>query len=203
MVTTKHRTPALRSLVGFFATALCAPVALGTFVLVGPLQSSTAWAAAKETKAAAKTAWVDMQAAILQTEEGKAAKARIEKEAEGKRNTLLSQQQELKKLDDEFQEKQAVLSEADKVAKTRDFQSKLQKLREAQMGFEQEVRGKEMKETQKIFQNLAEIVEEIAKKKGYEMIFERNAGALLYAARIDDITAEAVQMYNQKYKVKK
>ena len=62
-------------------------------------------------------AFVDMQAAILQTEEGKNAKAKIEKEAESKRQDILNQEKDLKKLDDEFQAQQAVLSDDAKKSK--------------------------------------------------------------------------------------
>lgn len=150
-----------------------------------------------------KLAFVDMQAAILQTEEGKQAKTKIEKEAEDKRTSLVNQQNELKKLDEEMQAQSAVLSEEAKATKQKDFQAKVQNLRTAQMSFEQEVRAKEMQETQKIFQNLSKVIDEVAKKKGYDLVFERGAGALLYASKIEDITPEVVNAYNSKHKVKK
>jgi outer membrane protein len=69
---------------------------------------------------------VDVQAAILQTNEGKAAREKIEKEVSQKRQELLNQQNALKKMQEEFQSQQAVLSEADKQAKQKDFQAKVQ-----------------------------------------------------------------------------
>ena len=148
-----------------------------------------------------KPAFVDMQSAILQTEEGKLAKGKIEKEAEAKRQEILNQEKDLKKLDDEFQAQSSVLSEEAKRNKQTEFQAKLQKLQAARLGFEQEVRQKEMQETQKIFQNLTSIIDEVAKKKGYDMVFERGAGAVLYAAKIDDLTGEIVSLYNSRHKV--
>lgn len=147
--------------------------------------------------------YVDMQAAILQTEEGKAAKSKIEKEAEDKRKDLLNQQGELKKLDEEMQAQSAVLSEEVKVTKQKELQTKYQGFRNAQMAFEQEVRQKEMQETQKIFQNLSKVIDDVAKKKNLDLVFERGAGALLYASKIEDITPEVVSAYNSKHKVKK
>lgn len=164
------------------------------------LASTTAFA---DKFANMKLGVVDMQSAILQTEEGKAAKAKIEKEAEDKRKDLLSQQNELKKLDEELQAQSAVLSEEAKSTKQKDFQAKYQNFRTAQMNFEQEVRGKEMQETQKIIQNLSKVVDEIAKKRKFDLVFERNAGALLYASKIEDITPEVVATYNSRHKVKK
>lgn len=148
-------------------------------------------------------AYLDMQSAILQTEEGKAAKGKIEKEAEDKRKGLVSQQNELKKLDEELQAQSAILSEDAKASKQRDFQTKLQNFRTAQMNFEQEVRGKEMQETQKIYQKLIQVVNDIAKKKNIDLVFERGAGALIYAASADDITKDVVTAYNAKFKASK
>lgn len=147
---------------------------------------------------AAKHAFVDMQTAILQTEEGKKAKANIEKEAESKRSKLLAQQNDLKKLDEEYQAQQSVLSEEAKATKQKDFQNKLQGLRQAQMNFEQEVRAKEAQETQKIIQKLAATVEEVAKKKGFDLVFEKGSGAVVYASNIVDITPEVVASFNAK-----
>ena len=159
--------------------------------------------AAGAAKASMRFAFVDMQAAILQTEEGKNAKAKIEKEAESKRQDILNQEKDLKKLDDEFQAQQAVLSDDAKKSKQTEFQGKFQKLQGARMQFEQDVRQKEMQETQKIFQNLTSVIDDVAKRKGYDMVFERGAGAVLYAAKIDDITSDVVTSYNSKHKAAK
>lgn len=202
-----------------FAGSLVAPVLAPVLVLVAGLavsprevfaQGSSAAPAASNAaapsaggRATLRFAFVDMQAAILQTDEGKNAKSKIEKEAEAKRQDILNQEKELKKLDDEFQAQQAVLSEDAKRAKQTEFQGKFQKLQSARMQFEQEVRQKEMQETQKIFQNLTSVIDDVAKRKGYDMVFERGAGAVLYAAKIDDLTNDVVASYNIKHKAGK
>ncbi|NBO37393.1 OmpH family outer membrane protein [bacterium] len=152
---------------------------------------------------ATRVALIDFQVAILQTEEGKAAKAKIEKELDSRKKELLTQQTELKKMEDDFEAKRSVLSEDEKGARTRDLQAKLMAFQRSQMALEQEVRQKEMQETQKIFQNLSGLVEEYAKKNSFDLVFEKGAGAVLYVAHGSDITADIVGLYNQRYKVKK
>jgi outer membrane protein len=139
---------------------------------------------------------VDMQKAILQTEEGKAAKVKIEKDAQSKRDALIKQQDDLNALGQEFQSQQSVLSDESKLERQKEIQSKMQALRTAQISFEQEVRRKEMEETQKIIESLQKIIDEMSRKKGYDFVFERNAGALLYAPSVEDITDEVVKLYN-------
>ena len=153
-------------------------------------------------KASLEIAFVDMQAAILQTEEGKAAKVKIEKDAQAKRDALIKQQDDLNTLGQEFQAQQSVLSEETKLEKQKEIQNKMQSLRTAQMSFEQEVRRKEMEETQKIIETLQKIIDEVAKKKGYELVFERGSGALLYASAIQDITSDVVKIFNDRSKMK-
>jgi outer membrane protein len=150
-----------------------------------------------------RVALIDFQVAILQTEEGKAAKAKIEKEVEARKKELLAQQQELKKLEDDFEAKRAVLSEDEKNKSARDLQAKFMGFQRSQMNLDQEVRQKEMQETQKIFQKLSVLVEEYAKKHNFDLVFEKGAGAVLYIAQNSDITGDIVTLYNARHKVKK
>jgi len=193
------------SLLSRVSRGVCSVVALAV-VFCGPLTSSVEAAPAQAAKPgvnATRVALIDFQVAILQTEEGKAAKAKIEKELDSRKKELLAQQAELRKLEDDFEAKRSVLSESDKSAKTRDLQAKLMAFQRSQMALEQEVRQKEMQETQKIFQNLSVLVQEYAKKNSFDLVFEKGAGAVLYVARGSDITSDIVTLYNQRHKVKK
>lgn len=184
--------------------SLCQIASVVTLVAVPALTSEAQ--AAPATKAgvsANRVALIDFQVAILQTDEGKSAKAKIEKEVDSRKKELLTQQQELKKLEDDFEAKRAVLSEDEKGSRARDLQAKFMAFQRSQMTLDQEVRQKEMQETQKIFQKLSSIVEEYAKKHNYDLVFEKGAGAVLYIAQNSDITADIVTLYNQRHKVKK
>jgi outer membrane protein len=181
------------------ALAWCAVAGASGFTLAtGLIFIPSAAHAAPAPAASSKIniAMVDMQSAILQTEEGKAAKVKIEKEAQSKRDALIKQQEDLNNLGQEFQAQQSVLSEESKLEKQKEIQTKMQALRTSQMTFEQEVRRKEMEETQKIIETLQKIIDEVSRKKGYELVFERGSGALLYASAVDDITGEVVKIYN-------
>lgn len=185
-------------------TKLGLGLAVASVTLIASQQSaSAAPLVAKPGVNATRVALIDFQVAILQTEEGKSAKAKIERELDSRKKELLSQQSELKKIEDDFDAKRSVLSEDEKASKTRDLQTKLMAFQRSQMALEQEVRQKEMQETQKIFQNLSALVEEYAKKNNFDLVFEKGAGAVLYVARGSDITADIVGLYNQRHKVKK
>jgi outer membrane protein len=189
-----------RGLSGFGLWAVV--LALGISMDFGQIWSSQVAMGAEAPAAPAAAsvklsiAVIDMQKAILQTEEGKAAKVKIEKDAQSKRDALIKQQDDLNALGQEFQSQQSVLSDESKLERQKEIQSKMQALRTAQISFEQEVRRKEMEETQKIIESLQKIIDEMSRKKGYDFVFERNAGALLYAPSVEDITDEVVKLYN-------
>jgi len=145
---------------------------------------------------------VDVQNAILLTDEGKSQREKIEKEFTEKREVLAKQEQQLKKMSDDFSVQQSILSEADKQTKQKDFQAKVQQFQKDQMNFEQEARQKESAALQGIFQNMQKEVQTIAKKKSLDMVVDKSAGVLLYAANPVDITDEVVKSYNEHFKAK-
>jgi len=173
-----------------------------SFLSLFSLLSLPALAEATAVNASQQVAVIDMQGAILQTDEGKVAKAKLEKEVTQKRQDLSKQEAQLKKMQNDFQAQQAVLSEADKQARSKEFQTKLQAFQQSQLNFEQEARQKEATELQKIFVNLQTEINKLAKQKGYEMVFDKSAGVLLYAKNVVDVTTDVVTMYNKDYKAK-
>ncbi|NBX18140.1 MAG: OmpH family outer membrane protein [Proteobacteria bacterium] len=201
----EHRA-ALKSVVfsRIFKSIAISAVSVGfAFACISAASAKAAGSSARSAATANRVALIDFQVAILQTEEGKAAKAKIEKEVEARKKELLSQQQELKKLEEDFEAKRAVLSEDEKNKSARDLQAKFMAFQRSQMNLDQEVRQKEMQETQKIFQKLSALVEEYAKKHSFDLVFEKGAGAVLYIAQNSDITGDIVTLYNARHKVKK
>jgi outer membrane protein len=144
---------------------------------------------------------VNVQTAILQTNEGKAAKSKIEKEAEKDRQDILSKQNQLKKMEEEFQAQQSILSDSDKMAKQKEFQAKLQDYQKSQMSFEQKTRSKELAATQEIYQKITNIVKKTRKLEKCSLALDSGAGVLLDADDVTDITNKTVEKYNSEYKV--
>lgn len=149
-----------------------------------------------------RVALVDVQNAILQTNEGKAQREKIEKEFNEKRQNLANQEKQLKKMNDDFLVQQSILSEADKQNKQKEFQMKLQQYQQDQMAFEQDARQKESAALQSIFANMQKEIQKIAKQKSYDMVFDKSAGVLLYTVNPIDITDDVVKQYNTDFKVK-
>jgi outer membrane protein len=156
-----------------------------------------------ETLKGLKIAYLNLQQAIIETNEGKSARENLDREAKKRHEVLAKQEKEIRQLSEDFQSQSAVLTENAKNEKQRDLQKKYEDFQQARVSFENEFREREQKETGKILEKMLVIVEEYSKKSGIDLVFEQGTGALLYAAKIQDITTEIVAEFNKKHSVKK
>ena len=151
----------------------------------------------KSESSSMKVALIDIQAAILQTDEGKKAKINLEKDVEKKKKELHEKQNELKKLEEEYQAQQSILSDSDKMMKQKNFQEKLQSFQQSQVKMEQDMRQKEAEISQNIYKGLNSTIDQISKKNDYDFVFDKSSGVIQYAKKVDDITNEVIQVYNK------
>jgi len=147
-----------------------------------------------------KYAVVDMQDVILNVDEGKTARADLEKEIKEKEKDLQKQKEELDKMNDEWKSKASLLSEEARMNKQKEFQEKFLSLRNAEMEFQSNIKRKEQKATQAIAVKVAGLVEKIAKERGIEAVFESNSAGLLYLQEPVDLTKDVVDRYSKEAK---
>jgi len=145
--------------------------------------------------AEAKYGIVDMQSVILTVEEGKQARADLEKEIKAKEGDLAKKKEELDKLNKEWQGKAALLTEEARLTKQKEFQEKFLAFRNEEMAFQQDIKRKEQKATQGIAMKVAGLVEKMAGEKKLEAVFETNSAGLLYLANPVDMTKEVIERY--------
>lgn len=163
--------------------------------LSGLTSSLIAVTAQVQAKDNSKFAVIDMQAVILNVDEGKAARSELEAEIKKKEAEFAKQKAELDKMNEEWKGQAAVLSESARMKKQQEFQEKFLELRNAEMGFQQDIKRREQKATQKIAMGVAKLVEDISKAKGYEAVFETNSAGLLYLKDPVDLTKDVIAAY--------
>lgn len=146
---------------------------------------------------AAKYGIIDMQAIILNVEDGKTARADLEKEIKGKEGEFTKRREELDKLNKDWQGQAALMSEEARMAKQKDFQEKFMSLRNDEGAFRDDVKRKEQKATQAIAAKVEGLVQKMAKDKGLEVVFEVNSAGLLYINQPVDITKEVIDAYGK------
>ncbi len=165
-----------------------------TLAVVLPLTLSTL------AKADLKVAYVDLQRALVEVEEGRAAKKRLQTLLEGKQKEIDKEQDGLKK-EKELLEKQAsAMNQETLVQKQTDLQKKLFELAQKWEKGKQEMATKERTELQAIFQKMDPIIAQIAQREGFTMVFEKTDSGLVYAPASLDLTNELVRLYNDKNK---
>ncbi len=157
-------------------------------------------AKAGETMKGLRVGFINVQQAVLQTSEGKAARDAIDKDAKKKHEELARDEQDIKRLSDDFQAQFSVMPDSAKAEKQKELQKRYDAFQRARMEFEQVFRDREQQEIGKILNKMLAILDEYSKKNGFDFVFEQGTGSLLYASKIEDITAEIVSEYNKKHK---
>jgi outer membrane protein len=147
---------------------------------------------------AAKYGIIDMQAVILNVDEGKQARADLEKKIKAKESEFVKRREELDKMNKDFQGQSALLSEEARLNKQKEFQEKFLALRNDEMAFRDSVKQDEQKATQGIAAKVEGMVKKLAAEKGLEVVFEINNAGLLYLAQPVDLTKDVISAYGKK-----
>lgn len=141
---------------------------------------------------------VDMQQVILSVEEGKQARAQLEAEIKTKEAELQKSKEELDKMNNEWKNQAALLSEDARMKKQQEFQEKFLSLRNAEMEFQASIKRKEQKATQQIAVKVSQVVDTLAKAKKLVAVFETNSAGLLYLESPVDLTQEVITEYGKR-----
>lgn len=152
--------------------------------------------AASTASAQVKIGYVDLQRALNEVDEGKAAKARLKSDFAEKQKKLDAGQTEVKKLKEDL-EGNPMLSDEVKRQKAMVLQQKMYELQQLYFNLQQELSQKEAEATKKIFDKMGDIIQKIGKEKGYDLILEKNESRVLYAKSGMDLTDELIRRFNK------
>jgi outer membrane protein len=169
----------LRSLVSTVAIALS---------LVLPV------AAAAQT--APKLAYVDYQRVLLEVDEGKAAKARLQQWLESRQKEIDREQEALRKEQELLQKQASALSEEVRTQRATELQKKVMALGQKYEGSRAEAANKERQEMEPIVAKIDQIIGRIAQRDGLSMVFEKRDSGIVFALAQLDLTNEVVRTYN-------
>ncbi len=147
-----------------------------------------------------KIAIVDMQKALNMCEAGKVAKARLQKKFEKMKKDLDARQKELEKLKQELEKQSLMLSLDAKRDKEREYKRKLRDFQDLYQDYKQEMTRAEYEAIQPILRDLKRIAEEIRKKEGYLVVFEKNSAGIICYEHGIDITDKVIKLYNAEWK---
>ncbi|MCC6998153.1 MAG: OmpH family outer membrane protein [Deltaproteobacteria bacterium] len=145
---------------------------------------------------AQKIGYVDLRKALDKTAAGVAAKARVKAVFDKKQAELRNKEDELRKLKLDYDKQLSLLKPAAAAAKEKEIMQRYVELQEVYVKLQREVSTKEVEMLKDIFAAAKKIIDEIAVRDGYVMIFEKTESSLLYAAPGIEITDEVILRMN-------
>jgi outer membrane protein len=177
---TASRMNLLRRIV--LASALALPLAL----TVAPARA--------EGAAPMKVAVVDVQRAVMQTEDGLRAQATLKKLFDSRQQELNKKQTDLQKQKDELEKQQKVMSKEAFQKRAEEWQKQMMDLQQIFLEYNKELEKKQKELTDPVFEKVMAIVKRMAARDGYDLIVDKQTVAFFRADL--DLTDQLIQMYN-------
>ncbi len=147
-----------------------------------------------------KVAVVDLQRALQETEEGRDAKAKLQKLFKERQTALDKKQNELKTMKEDIEKQKSVLSRPALQKRLEDYQQSFIELQTQYGQFQQEIAQKEGLLTQGIIDRMQKIMQRIGQAEGYDLVLERNEGGVIWSPSHSDLTDRLIQLYNKEKK---
>lgn len=147
-----------------------------------------------------KAAYVDIQRAVQEVDEGKAAKARLQKMADEKQKAFEKEQNQLKAELEAYTRQKAAMDDKVAAQKEGELQKKMFEFQQRAEKLRTELAESERKELGTIFPKLETLLGQIAQREGLTMVFDRSSSGLAWAPPSLDLTNELIRMYNAQFK---
>jgi outer membrane protein len=146
-----------------------------------------------------KIGYVDLQKAVSEVDEGKAARAQLKHEFDEKQKKLDEKEAELKRLQGDFEKQAMVLSEQAKKEKGEALERKFGEAQALLRQLQQELAGRERELMNALFEKMGQIVKEMAEAEGFTYVLEKSQAGIMFAPPSMDLTNELVRKYNARY----
>jgi outer membrane protein len=153
-------------------------------------------------RAESKVAFVDINRALNETADGRAAKAKLKKEFDARQKQLDERQEEVKRLQADLQSRGDAMSDEARHKAQSEMDQKLMEVSKLYAQLQQELNQKEGAATKPILVKMTAIIKNIAEAEGVTMVFDRAESGLIYAQPSLDLTNELIRRYNSSGGVK-
>ena len=147
-----------------------------------------------------KIGTVDMQKALQTVDAGKKAKNELEKEFNAKKKSLQTEENALKKMSEDFKKQSLAMNEEARNRKQAELQERIMKFQEMTAKSQSEITQKQHDLTEPLVVKLKSTIGDIAKKKTYTIVLEKNENSVLYSLDKDDITDEVISTFDKSNK---
>jgi outer membrane protein len=146
-----------------------------------------------------KIGYVNLQQAVTEVEEGKAARDLLKKEFDQKQKMLDEKQNELKRMKEDLDKQMVVMSDEAKREKAMEFERKVNEMQQVYVQMQKDLQEREREMMKVIFDKMEAVIKDIAAAEGYGYVFEQQNAGLMVAPPAANMTQELVRRYNAKY----
>lgn len=153
-------------------------------------------------RAELKIGYVDLQRALLEVEDGRKAKAKLQTILDQQKKTFDREQAGLMKEKEDLDKQISAMSQETRVQRQNDLGKKAFDLTQRWEKEKADVEKKQRDEVQAIFDKMNPIIASIAQREGMTFVFEKTDAGILYAPAYLDITNELVRQYNDQKRAK-
>jgi outer membrane protein len=161
---------------------------LAAAVLLVPL------AAHADPQPGMRVAVVDVQRAMMQTEDGLRVQATLKKEFDKRQQELNKKQAALQKQKEDIDKQAKVLSKDAYQRKLDELQKQMMELQTLFVDYNKELEKQQKEKTEPIFEKIMAIVKRIATTENYDIVVDKTTVA--YVRSDLDLTDKCIQMYN-------
>jgi outer membrane protein len=143
-----------------------------------------------------KLGYVDYQRVLLEVEDGKSAKVRLQKWLDDRQKEIDREQESLRKEKELLDKQASAMSEDTRMQKASELQKKVIDLTQKWDRYRAEAANRERQEMEPIIGKIDQVIEGIAKRGGYTFVFEKRDSGIVYAQNQFDLTSEVMLNYN-------
>jgi outer membrane protein len=165
---------------------------VATSLLVAPAMLAPVRARAEQ-----KIAFVDLEYALNNVDEGKKAKAILEQDYKHKKEELDATRASLQKMEIDLKSQALVLTDDARRAKEGELSQAREKFDADSKAARESWQKKEDALTRDLLERLTTIVGALGKEGGYTFILERHDASVLYAKEEVDLTKQVVERFNK------
>lgn len=166
-------------------------------VILSLLVAAVALPGLAQTSAPSRVAVINVQRVLLESEQGKAARTKLEKVAAQKQETAQAMRTELENLEKEISTKRLSLSQDKLEEMTKQYDEKKIALQRFAQDADRELKAEEQKTLIELEKSIRPVIDQIGKEMGFALIFNKLESGLVYASDAVEITDTVIKRYNE------
>ena len=141
-----------------------------------------------------KVGVINMQRIMMESSEGKKAKAAFMRELESKKARVASEEKSVKALEDELKAGAAGMKADQRKAKEERLANQVKELRRMMQDMDEELKKKDAELTSGIVKDALEAARKVAREEGYSLVMQAGP-QIVYLDKANDITEQVLKRY--------